>query len=350
MSGNQQFANFSSALLAANLTNVATSLQVATGFGASFPQPTGSQYFIATIEDTSGNIEVIKVTAVSGDVFTAIVRGQEGTTAQAFTANLARVEVRETAGTFGNFLQKSGDTMAGDLNMGSHNVTNAVIGSGSSIEAATEIVNTPIRGATGVSTNQIVVPTNGTSRATASGLPILCQGDPIPAFTIGMVLAWYGAQANIPALWHICDGSSPTNSQNVVVPVPNLKDQFIIGAGGTNAPTAGTTGGSTATTANGAHNHGGATAGYALQIADIPAHSHAFWAHIGGYSAGSPTFQTYENDNGSAPGYINTVNGNTIIQNTGGGGSHSHGMSTDGSHQHLYLPPFVGLFYIMYIG
>lgn len=49
----------------------------------------------------------------------------------------------------------------------------------------------------------------------------------------GFICLWSGAVENIPAGWHLCDGTMGT---------PDLRDKFIIGAGGTHA--VGDTGGS----------------------------------------------------------------------------------------------------------
>lgn len=49
------------------------------------------------------------------------------------------------------------------------------------------------------------------------------QFDMIPA---GLIALWYGTIGNIPAGWHICDGTAGT---------PDLRDKFIIGAGSTYA-------------------------------------------------------------------------------------------------------------------
>lgn len=73
-----------------------TTLVLNTGEGARFPTLTGSQYFFATLLDTSNNLEIIKVTAISSDTLT-VVRGQESTTARSFATN-DRVELRVTAG------------------------------------------------------------------------------------------------------------------------------------------------------------------------------------------------------------------------------------------------------------
>ena len=355
--GLQQFADNASSILAASISNVATTVQLSTGDGALFPSLTGAEYFMVAVEDVSGDIEIMKCTSISGDILT-VVRGQESTSAIAFTQNLARVEVRDTAGTLAAFVQKSGDTMTGTLNMGSHSITNGVLGSGSSVESAVEIVDTPIRGATGASGNQLAVPTDGTSRATASGLPILCQGDPLPAFTPGMVMAWYGAEVNIPAGWGICDGTIQNGFQT-----PDLRNKFVIGAGLT-YPLGNAVGAAAAVSDTGTLNLSSLTTdAHALAVSEMPSHTHEFWAHTPANYSGSGTFQTYEVDAGSSPSYVNTVNGNQIIQSTGGpaspggaignGVGHSHTLTgASGSHTHnvATLPPSIALYWIVYVG
>lgn len=91
------YTNNASTVLASGITNSATSLTVQTGNGSKFPNPTGSDYFMCTLQGISGTpVEIVKVTARSTDTFT-IVRAQEGTTASAFNANDI-VELRVTAG------------------------------------------------------------------------------------------------------------------------------------------------------------------------------------------------------------------------------------------------------------
>ena len=98
------YTNNASTTLASGITNSATSLTVTSGNGAKFPNPTGSDYFMCTLQGASGSpIEIVKVTARSTDTFT-IVRAQEGTTASAFSANDI-VELRVTAGEMTNLPQ-----------------------------------------------------------------------------------------------------------------------------------------------------------------------------------------------------------------------------------------------------
>jgi hypothetical protein len=87
----QLFANNAISLLAAPITNTATSLTVITGQGALYPQPTGdgSDYFLITLEDQAATIrEIIKVTTRSSDTlgFLLADRGLEGTSARAWTS------------------------------------------------------------------------------------------------------------------------------------------------------------------------------------------------------------------------------------------------------------------------
>lgn len=87
------FANNAATTLASSITNVATSLTVASGTGTLFPTLTGSQYFYCTLENSAGTSrEIVKVTARSTDTFT-ITRAQDGTTGTAFSAG-DKVELR----------------------------------------------------------------------------------------------------------------------------------------------------------------------------------------------------------------------------------------------------------------
>ena len=98
------FVNNAQAVLAAPLTAIATSLTLSAGQGAQFPNPTGGDFFRVTLISVSNptQLEVVKVTARSGDVFTTIVRDIEGTN-YAFVAGDG-VEARPTAGMLGTFI------------------------------------------------------------------------------------------------------------------------------------------------------------------------------------------------------------------------------------------------------
>lgn len=84
--------NNAAATLASSITNSAVSLVLTAGNGALFPNPTGGDFFYGTLIDSSNNKEIVKVTARSTDTLT-IVRGQDGTTGRAYSAN-DRFELR----------------------------------------------------------------------------------------------------------------------------------------------------------------------------------------------------------------------------------------------------------------
>lgn len=93
-----KLSNNAFATLAAGINSSVTSITVTTGQGVRFPTLTASDYFYATLIDTSNNLEIVKVTARATDVLT-VVRGQESTTARAYSAG-DRIEIRITAQTF----------------------------------------------------------------------------------------------------------------------------------------------------------------------------------------------------------------------------------------------------------
>ena len=99
----QLFTNNASTTTASAITNVATSITLATGKGALFPSPTGGDFFLVTLVGYTGatetSWEIVKCTARTGDVLT-VVRAQEGTTAVAWAVGTV-LELRVTAGTLG---------------------------------------------------------------------------------------------------------------------------------------------------------------------------------------------------------------------------------------------------------
>lgn len=109
------FSNSATATLASSITSTATSIAVAGGFGSLFPSLSGSNYFWATLVDSSNNLEVVRVTARSGDVMT-VVRGQDGTTARAYSSG-SKFELRVTSAALGNFAQLDGATFTGSVGL-----------------------------------------------------------------------------------------------------------------------------------------------------------------------------------------------------------------------------------------
>ena len=97
------FTNNATGTLANTLTIGTLTLVLDSGQGALFPTPTGGDTFRGTLEDSSGNTEIVSVTARSSDSLT-IVRAQEGTADQQFIAG-SRFEIRMTADILDEFVQ-----------------------------------------------------------------------------------------------------------------------------------------------------------------------------------------------------------------------------------------------------
>lgn len=93
-----QFANRATSSLTSGIMAGGTSLTVAAGQGSKFPALAAGQYFYCTLQSATDAtiVEIIKVTAISGDTFSTIVRAQEGTTALAWNTGDI-VELRVTA-------------------------------------------------------------------------------------------------------------------------------------------------------------------------------------------------------------------------------------------------------------
>lgn len=89
-----KFANNGITSLSTNVTSSATSIPVQDA--SKFPTITGSEYFYVTLEDLAANVEILKVTAVSGDTLT-VVRAQDGSSSRAFDSG-CKAENRLTAG------------------------------------------------------------------------------------------------------------------------------------------------------------------------------------------------------------------------------------------------------------
>lgn len=362
----QLFSNNGSAFLAASISDADLTIQVANGYGALYPNPGDDEFFLVTIENEDGDIEIVKITSRASDLLTVPPggRGWEGTSAQSWTNGQARVECRITAGTLEEFIQRAGDVMEGDLDLDDNELQNAQLtGTGTKILAG-EIVNVPMRGVSGDSSNELAVPTDG-GRATAGGAAILVSGDTEnirnTAFEIGMGMLWYGAAVDCPDGWAICDGTNGT---------PDMRGLVPIGAGGTLGLSVGDTNGAasvTPTASNaGGHDHGGATS---AEEAAVPAHSHRLWVWESG-SNGPGQMENFGNSGiGPAKGVAGnadsntyayrgaTVDGHDLIEDASASGDpeHSHDITAVSDHSHTIsavatYQPAKAWHYIIYVG
>lgn len=181
------FTNNASSLLAVGITASDDTIQVGVGDGANFPSPTGSQYFYATLEDDTGDIEIVKITQVTGDVLyvegtspTPTGRGQDGTIAQAFDPTVTRIELRLTAAVIEELLQVNGGTLTGNVNVNQNELQDAVLTGANTQLSAGEIAGVPLRGSDSGTANEIVVPAAG-GAPTIGGTAIVKASDDIEA-------------------------------------------------------------------------------------------------------------------------------------------------------------------------
>lgn len=86
-----------SAVLATDL-----GVTVVVGSGTLFPVLGVGDYFFATLSSVAGGVEIVKVTARSGDTMT-IVRAQENTVALPFVTG-SRFEIRVTAASLQSYI------------------------------------------------------------------------------------------------------------------------------------------------------------------------------------------------------------------------------------------------------
>lgn len=135
----QLFTNNARALLASGITDTATSLTVEAAKADLFPTantgtgsvPAATNWFKVTLQDATGNVEIVYVrsrTAGSG-VMSNIIRGQEGTTARAFSAGtvvglrITALDVENSIAAASNSVQLTGDQTVAGVKTFSNGVT-----------------------------------------------------------------------------------------------------------------------------------------------------------------------------------------------------------------------------------
>jgi len=189
---------------------------------------------------------------------------------------------------------------------------------------------------TGASTNMLTAPS-----ATISGALTVSGATTVPASSVageavnnsrlsayvstylptGIISLWYGAIAAIPAGWALCDGTSGT---------PDLRDRFVVGAGGAYAAAA--TGGE---------------ATHTLTTAELPAHSHSITdpghAHNSQYDARTPSGIDYISSGSEIGGMGSPYTYPTTASTTGITGTNNAGSGA----AHENRPPYYALAYIM---
>ena len=176
--------------------------------------------------------------------------------------------------------------------------------------------------------NDVEVKGNATLRGTAQVAGNLTVNSP-SAFAgygtipIGGIILWSGASAEIPDGWTLCDGSTVNGH-----PTPNLRDRFVVGAGGAYA--VGATGGSNQVT---------------LSTGQMPVHGHPY--------KDAYYIEAYGPDH-SPSGGGSTAVGSKITGSDGTDNDNQYfywrAMTTDNAgngESHENRPPYYALCYIM---
>jgi hypothetical protein len=257
-----------------------------------------------------------------------------------------------------DLLQKTVDTMTGDLAMGGNEIQEARLTTDPVIVGG-QTVGTSIRGTEDDASNEIVVPDDG-SRATAGGSPLVVLADNLMTLLpVGAIIMWYGSLGSLPTGWQNCDGTNGS---------PDLRDSFPRGAGGSLA--LGASGGSAtasgSTGAGGAHTPTGSADGHSITEAEMATHSHGL---RNSYGPGTPAVQANMADAGNygvagtrysagppSTGYIDAATGDgaALIEAVGGGDAHSHTLTMDAVADHTHtlssvstVPPYKAVYFIM---
>jgi hypothetical protein len=293
-----RFSNNASAPLAAGISDSITSITVAPGQGVKFPALVTGDYFFATLVSPTNDLEIIKVTAKSGDTLTA-VRGQDGTIARSFSVG-DRLELRPVAAALNslNEFVPSGNIAAATVQAAIAELD---------LEKA-PLVSPALTGNPTAPTQ--VLSSNNTSIATTEFVKLaVAEGSEnlIPAGTKMLF-----QQTSAPPGWL---KSAAHNNKALRV---------VSGTAGSG----GSVGFSTAF--NVARTVTGEVAGHALSVAQMPLHGHP-WSGGGGGDAnirGGP-FTSRADSWGVYSAYTGTptsVAGQTI-GGTGGGQTHAHNWS-----------------------
>jgi len=297
-----KFTNNASATLAASIISSSTSITVTTGQGALFPAIGTGDYFYATLFDSSNNIEIIKVTARSGDTMTA-VRGQDGTTARAWAA-ADKLELRVVAAALNDFVSEGGDNTLS----GTNTFSGAIVSSGNNTFSGANVFSGAVTAGL-TSSSTAVTATFGDSDTSIA--------------TTAFVQAALSAIYPVGSLYSSTSSTNPGTTIGFGTWVAFGAGRVLLGAGGAYA--AGSTGGS-ADAIVVSHTHTATFTGNAL-----PTHQHSLQARFVG--AGGTTGGDLNKDYGTGATTdavsAGTPSGSVAVTSTGS-------PSTDAN-----LPPYV---------
>lgn len=109
------FENNSNGTLLAGIDNSQTTITLAGGQGANFPDPAVDEVFYITLQNyTAQLVEICLVTDRVADVLT-VLRGQDGTSAKAWTVADTAIQLRLTKETLDRFVQTGATLTPGSI-------------------------------------------------------------------------------------------------------------------------------------------------------------------------------------------------------------------------------------------
>lgn len=316
--------------LASGINNVATTITLATGTGSRFPTITGSDYFFATLINTSNQLEIVKVTARSTDTLT-VVRGQDNTTARAYSTG-DRIEMRVTAG----LLAAVRDSVApADGGVTTAKLADSAVTTAKIADSAVTLAKIA------AAVQQLLIPTGAIQAYAGSAAPtgwLLCSGGTIgSASSGGSLRANADTQTLFELLWNTFGntqlpiytsagvvstrGANATTdfTANKRLAIPDLRGRVIAGfdsMGGSSADRLTNQSGGLDGDILGAS---GGVETHILSEAQLPAHKHLMFADTNP-SDGSPTISNIQqatrgNSTGGSGSYV--MNGTTLAATLG---------------------------------
>lgn len=337
------------AKLVSSISTTATVFSVTPGAGALFPTLGVGDWCPITMMRSNGALEIMYVTAISGDTFTA-QRAQEGTSALTFSAN-DRIEQRLTA----SIVQKISETVDGKIDASSLGYVRASGGAlALTYTSGKYSVSKDAGAGSNIATEDFVSMSFWTGfelgywGAVAPAGWVLASGKTIGSVTSG---ATERANADTSALFSLLWGST-TNAvlpiqdssgaastrgataaadfaANKRMPLPDMRGRGGIGLDNMGGAAAGRmTAAGLGFDANAIGAAGGVQSG-ALTVAQMPPHNHAVndpsHTHSGNGLSGAGGTMVAAGGGFQGSGFAISANVTGIsIQNNGGGGAHSN--------------------------
>lgn len=309
-----KFANNATTTLASGIVSTDTSITVAGSAGGLFPSAGSGDYFYATINNSANDIEIVKVTARSGDVMT-VLRGQDGTVALNWIVG-DKFELRLTSRALADAASGVNITELDGVDIGQSDP-----GNGAFVDLEAQSLNV-----SGVATGS--TPSPGDSSTKFATTAFVAQNSGVPT---GCILMWSGSILSIPSGWYLCNGTNGT---------PDLRNRFLVGAGSTYA--VGATGGS-ADSVVVSHTHTGTTNNNGNHRHGLNGNTGGTVRQLGAQSARIAAFS----DNPAGQSFVTQYAGTDIMEEDG---NHNHSFTTDSSGSsatNANLPPYYALAYIM---